>query len=181
MPVQITMHALINDLLYVHIMYRTLRSGTAWSSLRTDMIAIVHGLGALNTWLSEQASRTFATKGITYNSSCNTQKQVWSAQASNDYNDINIIPAVLYNELPESNLSKQGPNNVYVNNSNNTSHKSHQCVWYKKFPPKVSYTLTIWRIGLFLARVCKPSHRPKFFKIALSEKLLLVLSAWRIT
>lgn len=42
-------------------------------------------------------------------------------------------------------------------------------------------TLTIWRMGRFLARVCMPNQWPRFFKIALSEKLLLVLSACRIT
>ena len=41
--------------------------------------------------------------------------------------------------------------------------------------------LTICRTGLFLARVCMPSQWPKFFKMALSEKLLLVLSACRMT
>ena len=41
--------------------------------------------------------------------------------------------------------------------------------------------LTICRMGLFLARVCMPSQWPRFFRMALSEKLLLVLSAWRIT
>ena len=34
---------------------------------------------------------------------------------------------------------------------------------------------------MFLARVCMPNQWPRFFRMALSEKLLLVLSAWRIT
>lgn len=36
-------------------------------------------------------------------------------------------------------------------------------------------------IGLFFASVCIPNHLPKFFNIALSEKLLLVLSEERMT
>ena len=45
----------------------------------------------------------------------------------------------------------------------------------------MSKYLTFCRIALFLARVCIPSQWPRFFKIARSEKLLVVLSARRIT
>ena len=41
--------------------------------------------------------------------------------------------------------------------------------------------LTMWSMGLFLASVCMPSQRPRFFSMDLSEKLLLDLSDWRIT
>ena len=41
--------------------------------------------------------------------------------------------------------------------------------------------LTFCNIALFFASVCMPSQWPRFFKMALSEKLLVVLSARRIT
>ena len=43
----------------------SLRSGMAWSSLRTVRIAIVQGLGGLKILLSAQDSRTLATNGTT--------------------------------------------------------------------------------------------------------------------
>lgn len=45
-------------------------SGSLWSSAKTFMIAMVQGLGALNTRLLAQDSITLATKGITYCISC---------------------------------------------------------------------------------------------------------------